>query len=286
MLAPGMLLADEFAISTVVPAILPAGDDHGRRRDRLDDLAVIHVAHRLAAGDVAFRLGGEEHVARSTSIFFGSRSRKSLVNQRSIVPPTIALQALLPHRLDAAVPDLLVGEIGRRVGEDQPVDALRRVGAEPHADHAAHREAAPVGLVDLRGVEHRQHVAAEHLHGVGAGRHAGLAVAAPVVAHAGGNAASAPRPARPTCAAWCRASCTASAPACFPGPRPRTWIGQPFDWIVGIVSPQMVRMLYAMAFAIIRRAGKPDAPRHAWTADFDGLARRPRRRSTARCWAI
>ena len=80
-------------------------------------------------------------------IVFGSRSRKSLVNQRSIVPPTIACRPFLLHDRDAVVPDLLVLEIGRGVGEDQPVDALRRVGAEPHADHAAHREAAPVGLV-------------------------------------------------------------------------------------------------------------------------------------------
>ena len=86
--------------------------------------------------------------------------------------------------------------------------ALRRVGAEPHADHAAHREAAPVGLLDAGGVHDGERVAAEHLHVVGAGGHAGLAVAAPVVAHEHGSAASAPPASdRPTYAAWCRASC-------------------------------------------------------------------------------
>ena len=42
-------------------------------------------------------------------------------------------------------------------------------------------------------------------------------------------------------------------------------------------------MLYGdYAFAIIRRGSKPDAPRHPWTADFDGFRLTPRSRSTAR----
>jgi hypothetical protein len=54
--------------------------------------------------------------------------------------------------------------MGSRVGEDQLLDPLRRMGAEPLPDHAAHRQAAPVGFPDVEGVEDRNHVASEALH--------------------------------------------------------------------------------------------------------------------------
>ena len=93
-----------------------------------------------------------------------------------------ACQSLFAHHLDAVVPAGLVGKIAGGVGQDELVDAVRRVGAEPLADHAAHRQAAPIDLRDAEAVEDRKHVAAEPLHRIGALRHAGFAVAAPVVA--------------------------------------------------------------------------------------------------------
>jgi hypothetical protein len=88
----------------------------------------------------------------------------------------------LQHGIDTVGPDVLVRHVGRGVREDQAIDPLRRFGAEPHADHPAHREATPVDLLDLQRVQHCQHIAAEHLHVVRAGRHAGLAMPAPIIA--------------------------------------------------------------------------------------------------------
>ena len=57
------------------------------------------------------------------------------------------------------------------------------VGPEPHADHAADREPAPMHLGDTEAVENGKHVAPEPLHGIGALRDVRFAVAATVVAH-------------------------------------------------------------------------------------------------------
>ena len=43
-------------------------------------------------------------------------------------------QSFVADQLDAAVPHRLVGKIGRRVGENELVDAIAGIGAEPHAD--------------------------------------------------------------------------------------------------------------------------------------------------------
>src|SRR5678815_1963385 len=59
----------------------------------------------------------------------------------------------------------------------------------------------------------------------------------------------------------------------FSGPSTSTWIGQPFDWIVGIVSPQMRA---DALWPLLSPGGEAsqDAPRHAWTADFGRVVRR------------
>ena len=115
---------------------------------------MVHVAYCLPTRDVALGLGREEHVGDRFDLL-------RLAVAEPLREPALdrtadnRLQSLLLHDLDAVVPDLLVLEIRGRVGENQPVDALRRVRAHPHADHAAHRKPAPVRLFDLRGVEHR-----------------------------------------------------------------------------------------------------------------------------------
>ena len=116
------------------------------------------------------------------AVICGSRSRKSAVSQRGDDGIGDRCHAAFLHRLDAVEPVGRIGIVAGGVGENDLAESLRRVGAEPLSDHAAHREAAPVRLLDVEIIEDRQHVAAEALHRIGAGRHAGFAVAAPVVA--------------------------------------------------------------------------------------------------------
>ena len=71
------------------------------------------------------------------------------------------------HELDAVVPGLLVGVMLVRVGEHDLLDPVAGVGAQPHAYHAAHRQAAPVHFLDAEAVGDRERVAAEHVHRVG-----------------------------------------------------------------------------------------------------------------------
>ena len=116
------------------------------------------------------------------AVICGSRSRKSAVSQPAMTVSATDGDAAFLHRLDAVEPVGRIGIVAGGVGENDLVEALRRVGAEPLSDHAAHRQSAPVHLLDVEVVEDRQHVAAEALHGIGAGRHAGFAVAAAVIA--------------------------------------------------------------------------------------------------------
>src|SRR6185437_1599463 len=92
-------------------------------------------------------------------------------------------KALFLYELDAVGPRPLVSVIKIRIGEHELFDAVGCVGAEPLAVHAAHRQTAPVHLLDLERVEDCDNVAAKTLEAVGALAHAGLAVTATVVAH-------------------------------------------------------------------------------------------------------
>jgi hypothetical protein len=58
----------------------------------------------------------------------------------------------------------------------------RRVRRQPHADHAAERQAAEREALEAQRVGERKGVAAELIDGVVAGRHAGGAVAAGIEA--------------------------------------------------------------------------------------------------------
>ena len=116
------------------------------------------------------------------AVICGSRSRKSAVSQPRDHGVGDGCDAAFLHRLDAVEPVGRIGIVAGGVGEDDLAEPLRRIGAEPLSDHAAHRQPAPMHLLDIEVVEDRQHVAAETLHRIGAGRHAGLAVAAAVVA--------------------------------------------------------------------------------------------------------
>ena len=112
----------------------------------------------------------------------GSRSLNSAVSHPAMTVSATAAIPPCPHRPDAVEPVGRVGVVAGCVGENDPAEAVRCVGAEPLSDHAAHRQAAPVRPPDIEVVEDGEHVAAEALHRIGAGRHAGLAVTAAVIA--------------------------------------------------------------------------------------------------------
>ncbi len=193
--------------------ILLADNDQRRRRHARIGGAEVHVADRLDSRRCSPHGWWRRTCPVMRSITCGARSRKSLVNQRSMLGPTSSVEALLAHELDAVVPRRLVGVIEIGVGEDQFLEAIRRVGAQPLAVHAAHREAAPIGFFDLERVEDRDDVAPETVEAVRALGRAGLAVAAAVVADEAEVLGEFAAPGRPTCADWCRANSTASAPA-------------------------------------------------------------------------
>ena len=174
-------VGDRFAGRRRRCRILLADDDKRRRRHLWIGGAEIHVADRLDAGDVALGIGGGEHVGHAPHDLRRALA-KALGEPALHVRADQLLETLLAHELDAVGPWRLVGVIEIGVGEHQLLDAVRRVGAEPLAVHAAHRQAAPVDLVDLERIEDGEDVAAETVETVRPLGHAGLAVAAAVVA--------------------------------------------------------------------------------------------------------
>ena len=70
-------------------------------------------------------------------------------------------------------------QVGRRAGQARARRSGPAHGGQPHADHAAQRDAAVQRALDAAGVEQRQHVPAQVVDGVGAGRGGRLARGAP-----------------------------------------------------------------------------------------------------------
>ncbi len=117
------------------------------------------------------------------AITCGARARNSLGEPALHVRINQFGQTFLLHEFDAVVPRSLVRVIEVGVGEDKSLDTVGCIGAEPLPDHAAHRQPAPAGLLDLERVENGQHVLAEPFHRIRPRRRAGPAVAAAVIAH-------------------------------------------------------------------------------------------------------
>ena len=104
------------------------------------------------------------------------------------------------------------GRCAPRCWRARVVEPLRRMDAEPHARHAAQRQAAEMRALDAQRVEHADDVAAETLDGVGPG------VAVECRARAcrsarRGTCARARRSGGPTSRGRCRANWRARAPA-------------------------------------------------------------------------
>ena len=112
----------------------------------------------------------------------GSRSRKVRRQPARDHGVGHSRDAAFLHRLDAVQPVGRIGIIATGVGKNHAVEPLRRVGAEPLSDHAAHRQPTPVHPLDIEVIEDREHVTPKTLHRIGPGRHAGFAVAAAIIA--------------------------------------------------------------------------------------------------------
>ena len=99
-------------------------------------------------------------------------------------------------------------------------------------------------------------------------------MAAPVVAHQAEVLRERRDLRRPTCAAWCRASSTASAPGLLSGPSTSTVDRAAVRLDRGHrVSPNWRGCFIAVLCYHPTQRAEPDAPGHPWTADFDGLGR-------------
>src|SRR5439155_19100495 len=110
--------------------IVPADDDQRRRLDLGQEVAVVHVAHRPATGDIAFERRGREHL-RHARDRLGRALAESLAEPALHVRARERRHAIRAHELEPVVPRGLVGEVAGSVGEHEPLDALWRVGAEP-----------------------------------------------------------------------------------------------------------------------------------------------------------
>ncbi|MFK4579889.1 hypothetical protein ABIF83_003336 [Bradyrhizobium ottawaense] len=161
--------ADQLARRDRRRHVVTAGDHQRWALDLRQQRALVERRQRLAAGEVAFDGGGEQHrlhprgdVRLALAEVLRQPSRDHGIGDRG--------DAALLHGVDALQPFGRLGIVAGGIGEDELAEALRRVGAQPLPDHAAHRQAAPMHLLDVEVVEDREHVAAEALHGVGAGR--------------------------------------------------------------------------------------------------------------------
>ena len=205
--APGI----EAAISALVLGrrrlVAGAGDDERRRRDAPELVAQVHALDR-PAGRRRSRLGigGDQHRAQLGSqlrVLLGVGGREPARHDRVGDDPDRARRAHLRRALRPALG-------GRKVrggaDEDEPLDPLGRVRAQPHADHSADREPAVRRALDLQRVHQLEHVAAEVGDLVGP-------VRAPASARGRGGrsgrsaAARRARAGCPTCPWTCRASC-------------------------------------------------------------------------------
>ena len=157
--------------------VVRAGDQQGRRGDPAQRADVVPGLDRLAAAEVAVvrglgdpaRRGGDRLQVRlgvprgepACHHRLGDRGRATGADRRDPVPPRAE-----------------VGEAGRRAAQRQRADPLRRLGGQPHSDHAAEGQPAPRHPVGAEPVEQRPRVRAEIRHPVGAGRRRRAAVPA------------------------------------------------------------------------------------------------------------
>ena len=151
------------ASQSCVPAMTSVG-----ARIAASRVALVHVAHRGAARDVAVGAAcprASPHARDRVP----DRARNAGVNQRSITAPAIAAMPPAARRRCACssarrcrfAPRCCTARAGR---------CAPALDAEPHADHPAHRQPAEVHALDAETSSSADDVAAELLDRVGPGR--------------------------------------------------------------------------------------------------------------------
>ena len=120
------------------PDVEVAADDERRNLDAGDELGLIHVPDGRAAARVADGIGREERLARGRHL----RRRRGEDGRRE-EPAHHQLfdrrHAVLEDGAAARLHRLRIGQPRRGVGEHEMREPIRRVRAEPLADHAAER---------------------------------------------------------------------------------------------------------------------------------------------------
>src|ERR1700693_1980103 len=171
---------DELAVGGKSRRIPATGNHQRRHANGGDCLALIHVPDRFAARDVSFRRSILEHALHRHHGLGGAgaelRRKPPLEHRRRD-----GFHSGLAHVFYPRVPDLRRADPRRRVAEHELVEALPRVHAEPHANHAPHRKPAKMNAVQPQRIEQPEDVPRELFDGVRAGRYGGLTVPARVV---------------------------------------------------------------------------------------------------------
>src|SRR5262249_44821944 len=150
--------------------------------DIRQDRAMVHVAYGFAASDIALERRRQKHLGYPGD-GLGVALAKALGEPALHVGAHHRGEAVLAREAQAVVPDLAVREMGAGVAEHHTLEALRRIGAEPHAFHAAHRQPAPIDLLEPEPVEHRECIAREPLHRIRPFGHTRAAMAAAIKAN-------------------------------------------------------------------------------------------------------
>ncbi|MNT14300.1 hypothetical protein D3C72_1492980 [compost metagenome] len=162
--------------------IVAPRNDQGRRRDQRDGAPQVRIAHGRERACQAVLVGG--HQPGAEPVDDGAAGLQHAGREPVAQEHLGGLRHVrrLQRRGDARVPLRRGPQIGGRVGQDQPVDAVRRVHAQPLPNEAAQRQAQEMDARDVQAVQQFNDVAAQPVHRIGARRHAGRAVAAGVVA--------------------------------------------------------------------------------------------------------
>src|SRR5215831_4016757 len=139
----GDVVSQELAVGGSGGGVVCSGDDENGGANLGELVAEVEVAHSGAAGGVAVGVGGFESLASvcDGGSLFGAKggSEPALDGSGGDV-----LHSFFANSGDASVPHFGGANFGGSAGKDEFVQPLRGVCGEPHADLAAHREAAEV----------------------------------------------------------------------------------------------------------------------------------------------
>ena len=120
----------------------------------------VHVLDGRAAAGVALVGRRREHGAHRRGLL-GLARDEALGQPAPDAGVGDRLDALGADRRGAIGPHLRRPQARRGAAQHEPVDALGRVDGQPHPDHPAQREAAPVHALEPQAIEEGQRVGAE-----------------------------------------------------------------------------------------------------------------------------